>query len=397
MSLSAPARPFSRFSLAAVAATAMGVATFSQSAFGVLASDLIDEFGVHRWQIGILVTAAGFTGGFLSPVFGRITDRIGSVRSMVGVLTLGALYMSVVFVAPSYAIVVVGALLSGMPNGWANPATNALIVDNIAAGTRGVITGIKQSGVHIGTSLGGLFLPIISSVAGWRVAYASFLVFPVAGLVGMWRRPRVEHREPSHGEKRGAVPTSIRWIALYGALTGLGVSATMTFLPLFAKENQGWTTTRAGFLIAGVGVVGVIARISWGSFSERRLGHGRTLRLLALQSSLAAALLGLASAGFAPSWVLVPAALLVGSGAIAWNAVGMLAVMDYSPADLVGRGTGLVMLGFLTGIGVGAPLMGLSVDQLTVYTPGWIVVASFFVMSAFVAGKIHRTGTLAHV
>jgi MFS family permease len=184
---------------------------------------------------------------------------------------------------------------------------------------------------------------------------------------------------------------------LYGALTGLGVSATMTFLPLFAKEDQGWTTTRAGLLIAGIGVVGVIARISWGSFSERRLGHGRTLRLLALQSSLAAALLGLASAGFAPSWVLVPAALLVGSGAIAWNAVGMLAVMDYSPAGLVGRGTGLVMLGFLTGIGVGAPLMGLSVDRLAVYTPGWVVVAAFFVMSALVAGKIHRTGTLAHV
>ena len=55
------------FSLAAVTATAMGVATFGQSAFGVLASNLIEEFRVDRWQIGILVTASGFTGALLSP------------------------------------------------------------------------------------------------------------------------------------------------------------------------------------------------------------------------------------------------------------------------------------------------------------------------------------------
>lgn len=390
-------RPFSRFSLAAVTATAMGVATFSQSAFGVVASELIDEFEVDRWQIGILVTASGFVGGFLSPVFGRLTDRIGSVRSTVGVLTLGALYMSVLVVAPSYAFLVLGALLSGVPNGWTNPATNALIVDNVLAGTRGVITGVKQSGVHIGTTLGGIFLPLIASVASWRVAFASFLVFPAAGLLGMWRRPQVERRRETPGEQRGTLPASIKWIALYGALTGLGVSATMTFLPLFANEDQGWTPARAGFLIAGVGLVGVAARITWGSASEKWLGHGRTLRLLALQSTLSASLLALASLDLVPSWALVPAALLFGSGALAWNAVGMLAVMDYSPHELVGRGTGLVMLGFLTGVGLGAPLMGLSVDRLNVYTPGWLVVATLFTLSAVVSGRIHKTGSLAHV
>lgn len=375
----------------------MGVATFTQSAFGVLAADLIAEFDVARWQVGFLVTATGFAGAFLSPSFGRLTDRIGSVRSMVGVFIFGALYMSVVFTSPNYYILVLGALLAGVPNGWTNPATNALIVDNVAAGTRGVITGIKQSGVHMGTTLGGFFLPMISAIAGWRAAFASFLVFPVAGLIGMWRRPQVERTPRPRGEKRGKVPTSIRWVALYGALSGLGVSATMTFLPLFANEDQGWSTARAGLLIAGVGLVGVISRIVWGSASERWLGHGRTLRLLALQSMVAAVLLGLASVELAPSWVLVPAALLLGSGAIAWNAVGMLAVMDFSPADLVGRGTGLVMLGFLTGVGLGAPLMGLSVDRLSVYTPGWVVVATLFASAALVAVKIHRTGTLAHV
>lgn len=389
-------RPFSRFSLAAVTATTMAVATFGQSAFGVLASNLIDEFEVERWQIGILASASGFTGALLSPIFGRVTDRLGSVKSVIGVLAMGIATMTTVAIAPSYAILVVVALLTGIPNGWTNPATNALIVDNVAAGARGVITGIKQSGVQMGAFLGGLLLPGITAISNWRVAYASFLVFPVSALFGMWRRPEVKRQARPDSDQELPIPTAVKWIAVYGTLIGLGVSATTTFLPLFAEEGMGWTTAQAGLLLAGVGLIGVIARITWGAVSERWLGHGRTLRLLAVQSALGATLLALAASGNAPSWVLVPMALLFGSGAGAWNAVGMLAVMDYSIPELVGRGTGLAMLGFLTGVGLGAPLMGLSVDRLGTYTPGWVTLASLFALSAVVAGRIHATGTLAH-
>jgi len=390
-------RPFSRFSLAAVTATVMSVATFGQSAFGVLASHLIDEFEVDRWQIGILVSAMGFTGAAVSPIFGGVTDRVGSVRSTVGVLLLTMASMTLVLSAPTYVVLFAGALAYGFPNGWSNPATNALIVDNVPPGARGVVTGVKQSGVQIGAFLGGILLPLISSVSNWRVALASFLVLPVAGLTGMWRRPDVKRSAPARGSIRTPVPTAVKWIAVYGIVTGLGVSSIVTFLPLFAEEDQGWSTPRAGLLIASVGFVAVIARITWGSASERWLGHGRTLRLLAVLSTIGALLLALASADAAPTWVLVPAAMLFGAGASAWNAVGMLAVMDYSSTDLVGRGTGLAMLGFLTGIGLGAPLMGLSVDRLGVYTPGWLVLATLFAISAVVAGRIHRTGTLAHI
>jgi predicted MFS family arabinose efflux permease len=374
----------------------MGVATFGQTAFGILASKLIGEFEIERWQIGALVTAMGFTGAFLSPVFGRVTDRVGSVRSARGVFILASIALLVVSTAPNYPLLVAGALLFGLPNGWTNPATNSLIVDNIAAGARGVVTGIKQSGVQVGAFLGGVLLPLIESISNWRFALAFFVVFAVAGLIGMWKRTPLRHSRLGSPSNRGRVPVSVRWIALYGILTGLGVSATVTFLPLFAEEDQGWTTSQAGMLIAGIGLVAVASRIMWGSASERWFGHGRTLQLLAAFSTVAATLLALASADAAPSWVLVPAAVLFGAGASAWNAVGMLAVMDYSSPQLVGRGTGLAMLGFLTGIGLGAPLIGLSVDRLGVYTPGWIAFAALFAISAVVAGRIHRTGTLAH-
>jgi len=89
------------------------------------------------------------------------------------------------------------------------------------------------------------------------------------------------------------------------------------------------------------------------------------------------------------------AVLLLGGGAIAWNAVGMLAVMDFSPEGAVGKGTGLVLLGFLLGLAAGPPLMGLSVDRLGTYTPGWLGTAGLLVVSALLSLKVPSGTTLA--
>jgi len=115
-----------------------------------------------------------------------------------------------------------------------------------------------------------------------------------------------------------------------------------------------------------------------------------------LMTTVSALLLTLASRETIRSWALIPAAILFGAGIIAWNAVGMLAVMDYSPSGLVGRGTGRVQLGFLLGLGTGAPLMGLSVDRLGVYWPGWLFVTALSIGCAFLGGRISRVSTLQH-
>jgi FSR family fosmidomycin resistance protein-like MFS transporter len=93
----------------------MGVATFSQSAIGVLASYLISEFDLERWQVGILLTANGVTGALLSPVFGRLTDRKGSVKSVVWVLSLAMVTMTLVATAPTYAVLFVAGCSMASP------------------------------------------------------------------------------------------------------------------------------------------------------------------------------------------------------------------------------------------------------------------------------------------
>ena len=388
-------RSFSRAGLGAVTAATMASATFPLIVASVFAAELIDQFGITRSQVGLLVTATSLVGALASPLFGRVTDRIGAVAATRNVLALGMVTLTAFALAPSYGFLVLAALATGLPNGWSNPATNSLIVSNVPAGSRGIVTGVKQSGVQFGTLLGGLLLPVFASLWDWRLAVLIFLVMPMAGLAGMRGRSNPIEHDARTDWAHVAIPTAVKWIAVYGSLSGLATSALFWFLPLFAEENQRWSPQAAGSLVAVVGASGIAARILWPAASERRIGHGRTLRILAVMSTVTAVLLGLAALGVLESWVLIPAAVLLGGGAIAWNSVGMLAVMDFSPPRMVGKGTGVVLLGFLLGLAFGAPLMGLSVDTLGTYVPGWLASAALLAVGAVIAGKIPGSGTLA--
>jgi len=388
-------RSFSRAGLGAVTAATMATATFPIIVASVLAAELIDRFGIGRSQVGLLVTATALVGALASPLFGRITDRIGAVAATRNVLASGVVTLTAFALAPSYGFLVVAAIATGIPNGWSNPATNSLIVDNVPAGSRGIVTGVKQSGVQFGTFLGGMLLPVFASLWDWRAAVLVFLMMPLAGLVGMMGRTNPIEHETQAEWAYTTIPVEVKWVAVYGTLSGLATSALFGFLPLFAEENQLWSAQAAGSLVAVVGLSGIAARILWPAASERRIGHGRTLRILAVMSTFTAGLLALAAQGVLESWVLIPASVLLGGGAIAWNAVGMLAVMDFSPPKMVGKGTGVVLAGFLLGLAFGAPLMGFSVDTLGTYVPGWLASAVLLGACAVIAGRIPSGGSLS--
>ena len=387
-------RSFSRAGLSAVTAATMATATFPVVIVSVLAAELIEKFEITRVQVGLLVTASGLVGAFASLVFGRLTDRVGGTAATRSVLVVGMFTLTAFALAPSYVLLLVAALATGVPNGWTNPATNTLIVDNVPVGQRGTITGLKQSGVQVGTLLGGLLLPVFATLWSWRIAVLLFLVMPLSGLVAMRGRGRPPVDGGSNALASARLPSAVRWIALYGWISGLATSAIFGFLPLFAEEDQMWSPQAAGSLLAAVGVTGVAARIFWPRASEKGLGHGPTLRILSILSTITAVLLALAASGTVSTWVLVPTSLLFGAGSVAWNAVGMLAVMDLSPPGMVGKGTGVVLFGFLLGSAAGPPLMGFSVDTLGSYQAGWLVAAGLLLVAALIAGRVPVRSTL---
>ena len=98
-------------------------------------------------------------------------------------------------------------------------------------------------------------------------------------------------------------------------------------------------------------------------------------RVIALLAVVGAVLLAASPSASVLVW---PAVIFTAWSASAWNTVGMLAIIQSLPPSRAGRGSGVVLLGFLAGLGVGAPIFGWSVDRWGTYAASWLVVAVVF-------------------
>ena len=74
-------------------------------------------------------------------------------------------------------------------------------------------------------------------------------------------------------------------------------------------------------------------------------------------------------------WLLWPAVIVIALGSSSWNSVGMLAVMAEAGIAATGRASGVVLFGFLTGLGLGPPVFGAIVDSSGSYDLMWLLSA----------------------
>jgi len=390
--------------LVSVLVVTMASVTLAITTFGVLASELISAMGIERWQLGMLATAGTLSGALFSSRLGRWVDLVGGRRATVTTLIVAGVSLFCVGVAPDFSLMVGAAFLSGVASAISNPATNKLISLEIEPGRRGVVIGIKQSGVQLSIFLGGWLLPVFTNWWGWRWAVLVFAAAPlVVGVLSMVTDSAGEvagsgpdiRGVPGEADQEsvGRLPPVVRRLTLYGFLLGMGVVVMVVYLPLYAEEVMGMSRGQAGLVLAVTGPVGIIARIGWGRAAEGRLGMVRSLMVIALLGVVSG--IGLSFGDQLGIWVIWAAAAVVGLSVFAWTSVGMLAVIEVLPASLAGRGSGSVYFGFISGFGVGAPLFGWSVDHLGTYTPGWMAITILFAIGFWVIFAVKGDGAIA--
>jgi len=381
-------------------AVTMASSTFAFTTFSVLSGALLDTFHIARWQLGALVTSTAVLGAVLSPPMGRVSDRIGGRNAMLATLVLSAAALAAIAVSPMYLLVVCAALAAGSAQSMANPATNKLILLHGSDSGRGTLTGIKQSGVQIGTFLGGSLLPVGAATIGWRPTLLLAAVVPVAALAVSRRivPPSAAHDTSDGPTVDGPLVRSpfLVQLAAYGFLVGAGWSAVFTYLPDFGQNALGWSPTVAGLLVSAAGLCGIAGRIGWSWYAEHRSDAPQTLALLAAISFVAVGAILLSSR--LPPLLWLGAAALGGSCG-SWNSVGMFAIIDRLPEQIAGAASGLVMFGFLIGLGVGAPAFGWSVDVTGAYVVGMVAAGLAHVAGVTVALVLRRAplGTAAMV
>ncbi len=350
---------------------AMAAATFPMVSFGILATFIIDDLGVTRAEVGALIGATSVLAALASPVAGRATDRVGGRTAMLALFALSAAGFVAVAASPVYGAMFAGAALAGLAQSAANPATNKLIAAQLPVGQRGVITGIKQSGVQMGVVIGGLLLPSGAIVFGWRPTLLIVALVPLAALpLTAAVVPRAAADATPRGGAGGPLPAAIWFLAGYGFL--LGFAGGVTFLvPLYVEEALGLSPRVGGAAAGVIGFVAIFGRVGWARFAERSARYEPSLAVIAALSVLAAAALYAAEAG--GQGLLWVGVVLTGLSSSTWNAVGMLAVMNEAGTERAGRASGIVLFGFLTGLGVGPPLFGWTIDRTGSYATMWVM------------------------
>lgn len=381
----------SRLAFAVTLALMMGTGTYASYAFGVLAPDLRAEFGLSRFELGLLTTVFFLVGGSLSLVAGLATDRFGARRVMYVAFGASGAALVSMGLAPVYGVLLGAAALAGIGLASGNPVTNKLVAVNVAPGGRGLIMGGKQSGVQVGAFLAGAALAPAAVAFGWRAAIAWSALLPLIGILLATAvvPPDRSAAVTTPADRRGSLPHGVFWLAGYAFLMGSGVATINAYLPLYLVERVDATPQLAGSVAATIGLVGIFSRIAWGWASERMRHYGLPLVALGIGSVLAVLLvLAVDRVGL---WLAWPAAALFGASAVTWNSVGMLAVITTSGVAMAGRASGIVVFGFYIGFVASPMLFGRLVDSGAGYSTAWTLVALTFAATLVVIGAWRRS------
>lgn len=350
----------------------MGVGTFAALSLGILAVVFIEDLEISRAQLGIVFAANTVGAAVLSPFVGRLTDRIGGRRALLIVSVVSGIAFLTLGAASSFGVLIAGSLIGAIGQAGANPATNKLIAEDLPAGSQGIVTGIKQSGVQAFVLVGGLIAPAMALTWGRLSAYVIFAGFAfLLAAFAVWFLPRSTASDlPDHRRRQVGLPAAIWWITGYGFLLGFSGSTTVLY-SLFAIEGLGRSVIAGGAVTAVVGLTAMPARILWARHAEMHDAYRSSLVIIALLAVGSSMLLIASSVG--PWWLIWIAAALTGIGPSSWNSVGMLGLIVFAGPRAAGRASGVVLSGFLVGLGTGPPLFGWIVDTTGSYTTVWVV------------------------
>jgi predicted MFS family arabinose efflux permease len=367
----------------------MTASAFQLFALAILASPLIEDLDLSRAQLGLVGSVNTAVGALTAPLTGRLTDRIGPRRSIVTILFTSAVGMAAMAGAANVWWLVGAAAIGGIPQGWGNPATNSLIATRVEPGRRGGVTGIKQSGVTLGVFLAGLTLPVMESAWAWQGACLAFAIGFGVLAVGVQltlgpdpERPAAPIPTTPTSTRRAPLDRFVWRLAVYALLMGTAGGAVGRFFPLFAEESLGFSLQTAGLLTAVGGLLGMGARVLVGRWAETHINPTRLLSVLAMLGVLYCLLLAVVTESTRGLLYLSPP--LNAIGIAAWNAVAMLAIIMFFSRTHAGRASGIVMLGFLGGLSISAPIAGFAVDRIGVYWPVWVTAAALAAAAAVV-------------
>lgn len=302
------------------------------------------ELGLSLPQAGALLSAP-VAGLLLTLVlWGVATDRWGERATLVAGLGLAG---AVLCLAPATATAVQLAVVlgvAGAAGASVNAASGRVVLGWFPARGRGTAMGVRQSAQPLGVALGAAVFPPLAAAVGLRQA----LLFPallcllaaVLVLVAVADPPQVA---PTATVARGRSPYAdgvLTRIHASSALLVVPQFATASFAVEFLVRDTGRGDVTAGRLMAVVSLVGAAARVVAGRWSDRLGTRLRPMRVIAVTTAAATAVLAL-SAALDLDAVSVGALVLATAVSASPNGLAFTAVAERAGSAWSGRALGI--------------------------------------------------------
>ncbi|GAA1545167.1 MFS transporter [Nocardioides humi] len=148
---------------------ALGVTAFAllQTLIVPVLPLLRERFGVSQSSIAWLVTANLLAAAVATPLSGRVGDRVGKHRVLVGSLVLLTAGSLLAAVAPGFHVLVAARVLQGLGAGI-TPMTYAIARDEFAADAVATLTGVLAALVAVGGGIGVVLAGPLEQLLGIR-------------------------------------------------------------------------------------------------------------------------------------------------------------------------------------------------------------------------------------
>jgi len=345
--------------------------------------DLMASFRVSITSAAWLITGYLVVMGCTQPVGGRLGDRLGRPRLLLGGLAAFGLASFAATLAPSFSVLVLFRLCQALSGALVVPNSVALLREAIPAERRGRAYGVVGVAIGFGAAAGPPLSGVLIRIADWRALFMLNVPLVAVALLLGWRSLPRSHAQPTTRRESGP---DLRLFAVrsFGAataavaLSNLSMYCLLLAVPqLLARE--GWDSVAIGLALLPLSAGLVLLGLPGGWLADRLGRRWPVVTGLGLLAAGSFAVI-LAVAVASHLW-LVAALAVVGAGlGVAQGGLQSAAVEAVGP-NQAGSAAGLFSSARYLGSIVGSSLLALMLSSGGGFNSVFLMVAGSAVLS----------------